>query len=79
MNGGQELDLGAVRRRLGALHGRPYWEALDEVAGSEAVRDYVREHYPSQQHRWLDGVLRRDFLKLMGASLALGGLGTCTR
>src|SRR5262245_57766068 len=73
------MDLDAIRRTLSSLRGRAYWRALDRLAGSEAFQHELRELYPSQAERFADGVGRREFLKLMGASLALGGLTACTR
>ncbi len=59
-------------------YGRTYWRTLEERAfGPEAIPDRDREFSPGQ----LDvptGFQRRDFLQLMGASLALAGLTACT-
>src|SRR5262245_9532795 len=73
------MDLDAIRRTLSSLRGRAYWRALDRLAGSEAFQHELHALYPSQASRFGDGVGRREFLKLMGASLALGGLTACTR
>jgi len=43
------------------------------------VRDHLCNEFPSQIEAIVDPVARRSFLKLMGASLALGGLTACTR
>jgi molybdopterin-containing oxidoreductase family iron-sulfur binding subunit len=39
----------------------------------------LHREFPQNASEWLDPVGRRGFLKLMGASLALAGVGTCTR
>src|SRR5215470_4969230 len=79
----QKLDLAAVRKRLEGAHGREYWRSLDELASTPAFRDLVEREFPRQAIGWSEDENpdegRRNFLKLMGASLALGGLAACTR
>ncbi|MEW6272688.1 MAG: TAT-variant-translocated molybdopterin oxidoreductase [Thermodesulfobacteriota bacterium] len=58
--------------------GRAYWRGLEELAQSEEFFAWLRAEFP-RQAQLLDHVDRRQFLKLMGASLALAGLGACTR
>jgi len=63
--------------------GREHWRSLAERAapgGSDPFEAFVRREYPSQVHKLMDPPERREFLKLMGASLALAGVGAgCTR
>jgi molybdopterin-containing oxidoreductase family iron-sulfur binding subunit len=79
----QKLDLAAVRKRLEGARGRDYWRSLDELAATPEFKDMVEREFPRQAIGWsedenpVEG--RRNFLKLMGASLALGGLAACTR
>src|SRR5215475_13580727 len=79
----QKLNLAAVRERLESARGREYWRSLDELASTPAFRDLVEREFPrqaigcSEDESPAEG--RRNFLKLMGASLALGGLAACTR
>lgn len=54
------------------------WRSLDELAGSEELRRFVETEFPAFHRRLAAGVDRRTLLKLMGASLALGGLAACT-
>jgi MoCo/4Fe-4S cofactor protein with predicted Tat translocation signal len=79
----QKLDLAAVRARLEGARGREYWRSLDELASTPAFRDLVEREFPRQAIGWSEDENadegRRNFLKLMGASLALGGLAACTR
>ncbi len=79
----QKLDLSAVRSRLDGARGREYWRSLDELAATPAFRDLLEREFPQQAIGWSDdedaGQGRRNFLKLMGASLALAGLAGCTR
>ncbi len=55
---------------------RPQWRSLDELAGDPAFRAAVEREFPPAASEWGDGPSRRNFLKLMGASLALAGLTT---
>jgi len=73
-----------MRARLEASgSGRDYWRSLDDLAQTPGFRDMVEREFPRLAIGWsedenpVEG--RRNFLKLMGASLALGGLAACTR
>ena len=56
-----------------------YWRSLEEYAETEEFQKLVQREYPSQAGALLDPLTRRRFLQLMGASLALAGLGACSR
>ena len=56
-----------------------YWRSLEEAAGTPEFLEFLHREFPSGAAEWTDAFSRRDFLKLMGASLALAGLGACTR
>ena len=71
------LDLASIRERLASLSGQEYWRCLEELADSEEFHEFLKQEFPQQAAGWFDGVSRRDFLKLMGASLALAGLNAC--
>jgi len=78
-----QLDLAAVRSRLQGVTGREYWRSLEDLASTPEFHDLVNREFPRQALGWsedenpVEG--RRNFLKLMGASLALAGLTGCTR
>jgi MoCo/4Fe-4S cofactor protein with predicted Tat translocation signal len=78
-----KLDLAAVRARLEGARGRDYWRSLEDLASHPEFQELVIREFPQQAIGWSDdedGVEgRRNFLKLMGASLALAGLAACTR
>ncbi len=76
---GERIDLGAVRKRLAGLRGRQYWRSLEELAESPDFTDFLHHEFPRLASVWGDGVDRRQFLKLMGASMALAGLSACGR
>ncbi len=73
------MNFEEIRSRLAGLGGRSYWRSLDEAADSQEFREYVNREFPAQASEFTDPAGRRQFLKLMGASLALAGVGACTR
>ncbi len=73
------MSLSDIRSRLNGLEGRTYWRSLEELADTPEFKDYVQREFPSQASEFTDPAGRRDFLKLMGASLALAGVSACTR
>jgi molybdopterin-containing oxidoreductase family iron-sulfur binding subunit len=73
-------DLGAIRERLAAQRGPALWRSLEELAGSDEFLEFLEYEFPRQAAGIREAVTgRRDFLKLMSASLALAGLGACTK
>ena len=78
-----QLDLAAVRNRLQRTSGREYWRSLDDLAATPEFQDLLHREFPRQALGWAEDENpvegRRNFLKLMGASLALAGFTGCTR
>ena len=68
-----------MRRRPRAEEGRVMWRSLEELAQSDAFREVLEREFPEQASVWDDPEGRREFMKMMGASLALAGLAGCTR
>ncbi|MEM1222755.1 MAG: TAT-variant-translocated molybdopterin oxidoreductase [Verrucomicrobiota bacterium] len=54
--------------------GPQYWRSLDDLAETPAFRDWVEREFPAGASE-LDGVNRRQFMKVMAASFGLAGLG----
>ena len=73
------MTLSDIRSRLAGLEGRTYWRSLEELADTPEFREYVQREFPAQASEFTDPAGRRQFLKLMGASLALAGVSACTR
>src|ERR1700730_13427235 len=71
------LDLAAVRAKLGSKTGKHYWRTLEELAEDPQFEQLLHREFPRQASEWDDSVDRRDFLKLMAASLAFAGLSGC--
>ena len=81
MNENETMDLNALRRRLEGRDGRTYWSSLDEVARSPEFERWAAAEFPSAwEESKASDVRRREFLKLMGASMGLAGLSSaCVR
>src|SRR4051794_33264304 len=71
------LDLAAVRARLQSKSGKQYWRTLEELAEDPHFEELLHREFPRQASEWDESVDRRDFLKLMAASLAFAGLSGC--
>ncbi|MBV8903137.1 MAG: TAT-variant-translocated molybdopterin oxidoreductase, partial [Acidobacteriia bacterium] len=80
---GKNFDLAAARAKLEKARGRHYWRSLEDLASTPEFQELLEREFPRQAIGWSDDENpvegRRNFLKLMGASLALGGLTACTR
>src|SRR5437763_13472496 len=71
------LDYRAFRARIGDLRGREYWRSLEELSRSDVFDEFFEEEFPRQAAALGNGVDRRNFIKLMGASVAAAGLAAC--
>lgn len=69
----------ALGQRLAGQHGPEYWRSLDELAQTPDFQAWAQNEFAPGAPEWHDPLSRRRFLQLMGASLALAGLGACTR
>src|SRR3954449_9367018 len=66
-----------LRDRLAPLQGKRYWRSPEELADEPAFREMLAREFPHAASEWDDPISRRRFLTLMGASLALAGVGGC--
>ena len=73
MNSGCVSNAGVVSSPT-ASHRREYWRSIDDLQGSEEFRSWMHREFPSNADL-LEGADRREFMKVMGASFALAGLG----
>jgi len=71
--------LAALRAQLATLRGAEYWHALEALAEHPETAELLARQFPRHAAGLLEPVDRRQFLRLMGASLALAGLGACSR
>ncbi|MBP3191067.1 TAT-variant-translocated molybdopterin oxidoreductase [Natronogracilivirga saccharolytica] len=56
-----------------------YWRSLNELAQNEEYRKFAEREFPENATELTDGVSRRNFLQIMGASVALAGLASCRK
>jgi molybdopterin-containing oxidoreductase family iron-sulfur binding subunit len=75
----QAIDWQAIGARLAAGSHREYWTSLEQLAETPAFAEMVRREFPRQAGEWHDPAGRRNFLKLMAASLGLAGATGCLR
>src|SRR5688500_2741828 len=75
----ERVNIDALRTRLDATRGREYWRSLESLTETPEFKEFLHREFPHNASEWLDPVGRRNFLKLMGASLALAGVSACTR
>jgi len=73
------LDLTDVRERLRGAAGPQYWRMLDEIAATPEFEAMLHREFPNQASEMRDPVSRRNFIKLMGSSLAVAGMTACSR
>jgi molybdopterin-containing oxidoreductase family iron-sulfur binding subunit len=71
-------DLARIRARLEGTSGRTFWRSLDELVETPEFVEFLTYEFPRQAAGIMAALDRRNFLKLMGASFALAGLGACT-
>jgi molybdopterin-containing oxidoreductase family iron-sulfur binding subunit len=72
-------DLATIRERLRGTSGRTFWRSLDELVETPEFVEFLQYEFPRQAAGIAAALDRRGFLKLMGASFALAGLGACTK
>jgi len=77
--GEHRLELATVREKLKNKTGKRYWRTLEELAEDPHFEELLHREFPKHASEWDETVERRDFLKLMGASLALAGMTGCGR
>jgi molybdopterin-containing oxidoreductase family iron-sulfur binding subunit len=69
------LPAKAVASRAGAASGPRAWRSVEEFAQTDAFQELLGREFPAGASE-MAGASRRDFVKLMGASLALAGAAT---
>lgn len=65
----------SLRARLASADGQLFWRSFDELAETPEFLDYVSREFPRQSGEGMAPEDRREFLKLMAASLGLAGVG----
>jgi molybdopterin-containing oxidoreductase family iron-sulfur binding subunit len=55
------------------------WSSREQLADDPEFQEWLNREFPAGVSEFSDPLARRQFIRLMGASLALMGLGACTR
>jgi molybdopterin-containing oxidoreductase family iron-sulfur binding subunit len=61
------------------IKSKEYWRSLDQLADTPEFRKILEKEFPEGAAEMKNPLTRRNFLSLMGASLALAGLSACRR
>ena len=67
-------DLNAIRDTLSEVSGPEYWRSLEELSQTDTFQEYIDKAFPEQADMPVNSVTRRNFLQVMGATLALAGV-----
>jgi MoCo/4Fe-4S cofactor protein with predicted Tat translocation signal len=75
------IDWNSLRDRLCGTNSQEFWRSLDELGETPEFMEYMSREFPRQSGEWMDPVSRRNFLRLMAASIGFAGvgLGGCMR
>jgi MoCo/4Fe-4S cofactor protein with predicted Tat translocation signal len=72
-----KANFALLRDRILQKSGKDYWRSVEEFVDAPEFEEFVTREYPQHAETWEDGLSRRNFIKIMGASLALAGLSGC--
>ncbi len=67
----------SLRDKILSQNGKEYWRSIEEHADTPEFREFISKEYPHEIEEWDNSLSRRNFVKVMGASLALAGLSGC--
>lgn len=74
----QETQTASQEATPKPAQGQKYWRSLDQLADTEEFQRFLQHEFPGFTKELASSTTRRHFLKVMGASFALAGMGTLT-
>lgn len=72
-----KTNFALLRDKVLGQNGKTYWRSVEEFVDAPEFEEYVKQEYPVHAEEWDDTLSRRNFVKVMGASLAFAGLSGC--
>ncbi|MEZ5307961.1 MAG: TAT-variant-translocated molybdopterin oxidoreductase [Pyrinomonadaceae bacterium] len=66
-----------LKEKILQRSGKEYWRSVEEFVDAPEFEEFVKEEYPQHAEEWDSSLSRRNFVKVMGASLAFAGLSGC--
>ncbi|CAN5393890.1 hypothetical protein BH10ACI1_BH10ACI1_02140 [soil metagenome] len=72
-----QKNFALLRDKILEKSGKEYWRSVEEFVDAPEFEEFVKHEYPAQAEEWDNSLSRRNFVKVMGASLALAGLSGC--
>ncbi len=72
-----KTNFALLKEKVLGQNGKEYWRSVEEFVDAPEFEEFVKHEYPAQAEEWDDSLSRRNFIKVMGASLAFAGLSGC--
>jgi MoCo/4Fe-4S cofactor protein with predicted Tat translocation signal len=72
-----KTNFALLKNKILSQNGKNYWRSVEEFVDAPEFGEFVSREYPQHAEEWSDSFSRRNFIKIMGASLALAGLSGC--